>query len=449
VSARTPDPDGTAPETEAGARGGAEGGRRAWLAGAALVAAVAAAIALAAARGGSDAAALPAPAPAGEAPAVPAPGAAGLSSPGVDAPASNALAATRGLAPADTAFAALIRRLSGEGAYFDTDNLISNETSYLHVAARLRALRGPRLAYVGVGPDQNFSYVAALRPEAAFILDIRRDNLLHHLLLKALMEASPTRADYLAALFGRPRPPARLRGESEPLAALLDWVEATPSEPVSGGTAGTRDGGLPADLRARIEGFGIDLSEEDLATIGRFHGEFVANGPGLRFRSHGRAPRWYYPTYRELLLERDEEGRQASYLAREEDYRFVRALQEADGIVPVVGDFAGPHALRAIGEEVGRRGLRVGAFYTSNVEFYLDRQQGFERYAASVATLPAAPGGVIVRSYFHRGRRHAETRPGYASTQLLQPIAAFVRAWRSGGIPSYRALVHGSSGDGP
>ncbi len=343
----------------------------------------------------------------------------------------------------DTTFAGLIRRLSGEGAYFDTDNLISNETSYLHVAARLRSLRAPRLAYIGVGPDQNLSYVAALRPEVAFILDIRRDNLLHHLLLKALIEASPDRATYLAALFGRPPPPPALRARDADLETLLDWVEATPA------AGGARPGETPApdpELAARIVDYGLDLSDEDLATIARFHAEFIGAGPGLRFRSHGRAPRWYYPTYRELLLERDEENRRASYLADEADYRFVRELERRDRIVPVVGDFAGPHALRAIGREIERRGLRVGAFYTSNVEFYLYQQRTFGRFAASVATLPAAPGALMVRSYFHRGRPHPETRAGYASTQLAQPLAAFVRDAEAGGLETYDALIYGPVG---
>ena len=83
---------------------------------------------------------------------------------------------------APATFAARIAQLSEPGGYFDTDNLISNERSYLHVAPALRnpSLRGG--AYVGVGPDQNFSYIAQIRPSIAFIVDLRRDNLLLHLL---------------------------------------------------------------------------------------------------------------------------------------------------------------------------------------------------------------------------------------------------------------------------
>src|ERR1700741_1964490 len=84
-------------------------------------------------------------------------------------------------------FAGLVARLSEPGGYFDTDNLVSNERSYLHVAGKLRELGGSSGgAYLGVGPDQNFSYILAVRPALALIIDIRRDNLLQHLLFKTI-----------------------------------------------------------------------------------------------------------------------------------------------------------------------------------------------------------------------------------------------------------------------
>src|SRR5215210_4329991 len=84
------------------------------------------------------------------------------------------------------AFAALSARLSEQGGYFDSDNLISNETSYLHVLGKLRELGVSNGVYIGVGPDQNFTYISKIRPRMAIIIDIRRDNLLQHLLFKAL-----------------------------------------------------------------------------------------------------------------------------------------------------------------------------------------------------------------------------------------------------------------------
>jgi len=58
----------------------------------------------------------------------------------------------RSLSPSE--FATLIAELSEPEGYFDTDNLISNESTFLAIAQRLRTLpRGG--VYLGVGPDQN------------------------------------------------------------------------------------------------------------------------------------------------------------------------------------------------------------------------------------------------------------------------------------------------------
>src|SRR5215471_19290660 len=71
-------------------------------------------------------------------------------------------------------FSRLIRDTSEDGGYFHSDNFTSNETSYLHIVDRLRQLAGTGGAYIGVGPEQNFTYIAKVRPQIAFIVDIRR-----------------------------------------------------------------------------------------------------------------------------------------------------------------------------------------------------------------------------------------------------------------------------------
>src|SRR5258708_1271179 len=83
-------------------------------------------------------------------------------------------------------FAALVEHLSEPGGDFGGDNLISNEQSYLHVMPALERAHVNGGAFVGVGPDQNFSYIAQIKPAIAYIIDIRRDNLLLHLPFKAL-----------------------------------------------------------------------------------------------------------------------------------------------------------------------------------------------------------------------------------------------------------------------
>lgn len=339
----------------------------------------------------------------------------------------------------DSVFARLVAELSEPGGYFDTDNLISNEASYLHVAQDLRALRGEGGAYIGVGPDQNFSYIAAVRPSVAFILDIRRDNMLQHLFFKALFELSPDRLTYLGLLFGREPAGAGEEREDEGVEMLVERLDARAPTPESVERARRA-------VRERVATFGVPLSATDLERIDFIHRSFIGAGLDLRFTSFGRRPQFYYPTYRQLLLERDRTGRQANYLASAEDFRFLKEMQERNLVIPVVGDFAGPHALAAIGREVERRGERVVAFYTSNVEFYLMMDDVFDRFAQTVAGLPRADGAVIVRSYFNRGRGgHPASVRGYYSTQLVQDMGEFVEGWRRGEYRNYFELVMASA----
>src|SRR5918994_5692084 len=81
------------------------------------------------------------------------------------------------------------------GTFTHSDNLVSNETQFVHLIRRLRPEGG---VYVGVGPEQNFNFIARLRPVMAFIVDVRRDNRDLHLLYKALFEMSDDRADFLS-----------------------------------------------------------------------------------------------------------------------------------------------------------------------------------------------------------------------------------------------------------
>ena len=104
----------------------------------------------------------------------------------------------------DREFWSLIESLSEPpGAFPLSDNIVSNEPRFADSVRWLRPLGG---VYIGVGPEQNFSYIAALQPTMAFVIDIRRENLDLHLLYKALFELSVDRADFVSRLFSRVRP---------------------------------------------------------------------------------------------------------------------------------------------------------------------------------------------------------------------------------------------------
>ena len=330
---------------------------------------------------------------------------------------------------AQSSFASEITSLSEPAGYFDTDNLISNERSYLEVVPELkkRGVRGG--AYIGVGPDQNFSYVAAIRPEIVFIVDVRRDNLLLHLLFKSLFTLSRTRVEYLALLLGAPVP-----------ANVESWRDAPLDRIVSHVEAGGLDARAIAAVRARVDDAigksGVPLTREDLATIDRFHRRFIEAGVALRFQSTGRPPQNHYPTYRELLLATDTLGERSNYLAAEESFQFIKSLQHRDLVIPVVGDLSGPRALMAIAAQLRKRSLSLSAFYASNVEFYLFGDARFDRFVNNLGAMPRAEHGVVIRSIFGRYAGF-----GGGSSSHLQSVNELVAGFAKGRFKSYGELI--------
>ncbi len=334
-----------------------------------------------------------------------------------------------------TDFAALVERLSESGGYFDSDNLVSNETSYLHVLGALRreGVRGG--AYLGVGPEQGFSYIAEVQPEIAFIVDVRRDNLLLHLLLKAMFTTAETRLEYLALLYGRPTPAADLaRWRDGSLEELLLYIDAV--RPDSAGHAKAH-----ARLMEQVTRMGIPLTTEDRVTLRRFHDEFATLGLDIRYRSSNRNARRSYPTARDLYLATDLDNQQGSYLASAARYRVVRELQLQDRVIPLVGDLSGPKAVRAIGDYLRKRGTTVSVFYLSNVEFYLFRSGTFGSFVENVRSLPAGPRSMLVRSVFNRSFLNPAWVPGNLSIQLLQRWPAFLHYTRDPALTSYWGLT--------
>ncbi len=345
------------------------------------------------------------------------------------APAQAAAAQDKDAALTTTEFALLVERVSEPNGYFDTDNLISNESSYLHVMGKMRKMNVTGGAYVGVGPDQNFSYIAQIRPRIAFIIDIRRDNQLQHLFFKSLFALANNRAEYLGLLFGKP---VVMDAGKWNITQIVEYLDKTPADR-------KRFDASREKVAAKIKTFGLKLDDKDFATISRIHEEFFSAGLDLKFTSHNRSPRSYYPSYRDLLLEKDLTGKQCNYLVNEDDFQFVRALENRNLLIPAVGNFAGDKAFVEVGKILKERGEKVTALYTSNVEYYLMGDSSFDRYAENVRRLPIDARGVLIRSVFGGGYsgRSVQNVPGYYSAQLLQPLESFVK----GKFESYRDLI--------
>src|SRR5687768_15450061 len=130
----------------------------------------------------------------------------------------------------DRTFWMLVTEFSEPSGTFRSDNLVSNETVFQRVIPTLQQTLGPVSAYIGVGPDQNFTYIAGLEPRIAFIVDIRRQNMMLHLMYKALIEMSPTREAFLSRLFSRPPPNADTNATAN---VLLDGFSRSDPDPVA------------------------------------------------------------------------------------------------------------------------------------------------------------------------------------------------------------------------
>ncbi len=288
------------------------------------------------------------------------------------------------VALSDQEFWGLSEALSEPGGTFSlSDNFVSNEP---HVAENVRWLRPTGGVYIGVGPEQNFSYIARLRPAMAFIIDIRRENRNLHLLYKTLFELSADRPDFVSRLFSRPRPAGlEPTATAEEIFRRYDEVPRSPEQYSRNATL----------VRERLlTTRGLPLSQSDLDWIDRVFKAFYADGPAIEFWG-SRDVDAVRPSYRRLMTAKDATGRSRSFLATEEGFRFVKDLHSRNMIVPVVGDFGGPSAIQRVGEYVRAHADVIHAFYGSNVGVYLSNQQT-RTFCRNLATLPAAPGAWFI-----------------------------------------------------
>jgi hypothetical protein len=270
----------------------------------------------------------------------------------------------------DGEFWDLFSGLSEPDGHFEDENYVSNELGYQRSMSRLQHAMTPGSVFVGVGPEQNFHYAAALKPAMVFVIDIRRQNAVQHLMYKALFEISTDRAAFIGRLFSRLRP-AGLSEESS-VEAMFRAYAVAPTD------SRLFDDTLARILESLTERHGFPLSDADRQSLVKVFTAFRDSGPELMYVFQGSAQR--HPTYAELMTARDETGRSWSYLASAEAFEHVRTMQRRNLIVPVVGDFGGSKAVRAVGRYVREHGAAIDVFYTSNVESYLFREDRWKAF---------------------------------------------------------------------
>jgi hypothetical protein len=284
---------------------------------------------------------------------------------------AGAAAAKLPLRLTDTEFWTLIADLSEPNGTFRSENLLSNEARFQFVIPDLVEGIRPGGVYMGVGPEQNFTYIAAVKPAIAFIVDVRRGNLDLHLMYKALFELSADRAEFVSRLFSRKRP-AGLRHGSTAAQIFAAYAQVESSADLY--QRNLRD--IQRQLSSR---HAFSMTADDVQGVEHVYGAFFQYGPAIQYSSNEGPGAAYQPTYADLMLATDTNGRTRSYLTT------------------------------------------VSVFYLSNVEQYLRLQRSWNTFCANVAALPLDDMSTFVRAG-HGGR----VARGTAMTAELGAITAEV-----------------------
>ncbi len=339
-------------------------------------------------------------------------------------PQSTVPAATRGAGAlpdklSDSEYWALIDGLSEPGGNFRSDNLVSNEIYMQSIIPELQTVVKPGRVYLGVGPEQNFTYIAALKPRMVFIIDVRRGNLHTQLMYKALFELSMDRADFISKLFSKKRPEG-LNGRSTAKELFAAFATVESSETLYRENLAA----IQAHLTRTHE---FPLSKDDLTGIEYVYYNFYWFGPSLTYASSsgGNGGRGNFVNYQALMVADDGAGTTRSYLANDDNFMFMKTLETKNLLLPVVGDFSGPKAIRSVGNYVRERGGLVSAFYLSNVEQYLEQGGLWYTFCGNFATLPLDESSTFIYSQSGGG---GGRRGGGSLLSWYRPILADVKA---------------------
>jgi hypothetical protein len=325
---------------------------------------------------------------------------------------------------ADADYWKLVTDMSEPGGYFRiVDNFTSNEMEIGQLFTMIKQQKVSGGVYLGVGPEQNLSYIAAIHPKMAFLFDIRRQALLQHQMFKAIFELSPDRADFISMLFAKPRP-AKLDSTTE-IRAMWDAFWYVPTDTALAASNYARI----VDRLTKVHGF--TFTPDEAATMKNVYDAFIAYGPTITTNGPQSAGRGgnNANTFADMTgYSYDASGVPQSFLSSEDNYRYVRGMHLDNLILTVTGDFGGPKAIRAVGDYLKSHDGLVSAFYVSNVEQYLfmDGKEGM--FYSNVTTLPVSETSIFIRPYSMRG--FGRNGGNYGPTLSLCPIAGFLRAVR-------------------
>ncbi|MFC1555058.1 hypothetical protein ACFL7D_10515 [candidate division KSB1 bacterium] len=319
-------------------------------------------------------------------------------------------------------FTRLSTSMSEQGGRFSSDNWVSNELSYLKVLSTIDSLQIKGGVYIGVGADQNFTYLFAAQPDLAFIVDIRRQNRIQQLIYKIFFEIAETPMEFLSFLFSVPLDKNTAPGKNASIEEIINYIRNTQK------SRQMLDNTEKELIRILREKYNYPLTETDSYSIGRILASFYNYGLNITYIGNNLS---WYPTYLRLLI-MEENGEKLNPFNSQEKYNYLRQLHLDNKVIPVTGDFAGTKALNMIGEYLMEHGLTVTAFYVSNVEQYLFNVYTiWDNWLKNVKALPITDRSVFIR-WTH------EQRLGTAHRTRLQWIKVFIKNYDKGLYYSYK-----------
>jgi hypothetical protein len=231
-----------------------------------------------------------------------------------------------------------------------------------------------------------------------------------------LFELSADRSEFVSRLFSKKRPDG-LSTKSTATDIFGAFWNVETSDPLY-------NENLQAITNLLVTKHGFDLSPDDLRGIAYVYHAFYWYGPKLQYSSTGSFGGAFQPNYADLMMATDLNGMARSFLANEENFHFMKDIEGRNMLVPVVGNFGGPKAIRAVGKYLKDKEAIVSTFYLSNVEQYLRQDGIWGDFCANVASLPLDETSTFIRSV----RRVGDAAPGFGLASELGSMASDVKS---------------------